>query len=403
MTQARLLCRTAHVRGNHKNKVSFDLHNLRLEELKPEEKNYNPEDSHENIIFQNGKKIPQSQFPELLKSVKDETDKAIKSVKGDMSEHHISELNLSRAKTKHKIKKWADNSENYQEALFFEQIQEKIGVEKINANEEIEKLKSFGKVKKLNNKVKAIQDLEKCNKLLGVKENNSLSLKVVSSEKIFKIPDQHEINIKAEDWNIVIDKFHNNYYKEFDAFYTAIHLDEKKENPHAHHRINGLNKKTGKFDLPDHELNLVRKIFDKPDLFEGRKWSKLETDEVVQFGKMYQNIMFKFCNQELKKLGYDVDFVKRTPEEVQEDNHTYSNSKIRNRVFNGANKIQEKVESWFLNIKTNIKKAVSIHLEIDESRNDIGKMLLDEVDEQLNQDEAKKYKTSLAKGRNKLR
>jgi hypothetical protein len=343
MKKIRILCRTAHTYGFHQNKIGFDLHNFRKDELKPEEKNYNPNHSKNNLFFRNGEELEHSQIEDLLELVEKDQKQKIKSVKGDMSDKFVGELNLSRSKTKSKIKKWADKSEEPEKG-FFSNLLEKIGNEKINAEKEIEQLSSFGKVKRFNDKKKAILQLEKCNALFKVKENKSMSMKIISSEKVFKIPDKHNVEVKAEDWHKMIDEFHNRFYSDYDAYYTAIHLDEKQENPHAHHRLSGFNNKTKSFDLPDHELNLIRKLTKNPDLFQGKKWAKLDPNEVERFGQLYQSMMFQFCNKQLKKLGYEVEAIKRTPEEVLEDNHKYSNGKMRDRAFNGveALKVEEK-------------------------------------------------------------
>lgn len=460
--QIRLLCRTANTYGFHNNKIGFDLHNTRKDELKPEEKNYNQDESCNNIFYRNGKEFAHSQIEDLLQLVKLDQEEKIKSVRGEMSDKYIGELNLSRSKTKSKIKKWSDNSQE-PEKDFFSNLLEKIGNEEINAENEIETLSSFGKVKRFNDKRKAILQLEKCNALFKVKENKSMTMKVISQEKIFKIPDKHNVEVKAEDWNKLIDEFHNRFYKDYDAYYTAIHLDEKKENPHAHHRLSGFNNKTKSFDLPDHELNLVRKLLKKPELFEGRKWSKLEPDEVQKFGQVYQKLMFQFCNEQLQKMGYKVKAVKRTPEEVEKDDHSYSNGKMRDRVFNGveALKVEEKeikqeidqtkelakkwnnkakeqkksaidwnkkakeqkgffekfadqkeeVKNWFKNdfpkwfdgilkykksrLSKDLDEPAKLHVDVENTRENVGKELLSQVDDLLEKDQLRMYNAKL--------
>lgn len=339
MKQIRLLCRTAHTYGFHKNKTGFDKHNFRLDDLAPEEQNYNPELSKNNMIFRQGKPITPLQFADLLTEIETDQHNKLKQVKGGMSDKYVGELNLARSKSKSKLKKWANNAPNQLERSFFDALLTKVGIDKIHAQTELKRLSSLGKIKRFNDKKKAITKLEECNKLLEVNDNGSMSLKVISSEKIFKIPDQYNINVSAQDWHKLIRQFHNKFYNDYDAYYTAIHLDEKAENPHAHHRLSGYNNVTKQFDLPDHELNLVRKLYNKPDLFNGKKWSKLTPDEVEQFGQLYQNIMFKYCNTQLQKIGYNINAVKRTPEEVKEDAHHYSNLKIRHRVHNGVNQL----------------------------------------------------------------
>lgn len=388
--QIRLLCRTANTYGHHKTKTGFDLHNLRLDNLEPEQKNYIPEDSHKNQIFRNNILVPQNDFEDLIAEIEQDHKDNVKASKNGLSDDRLKELNLARSRTKTKFFKWSE-VDDIQESAFFTELVEATGKEKIDADAKIEELKSLGKIKRLNDKVKAIKKMAECNDLLDVVENNSMSLKVVSSEKLFKIPDQWETEIKAEDWNNIVNDIHNKCYPNYKAYYTAIHLDEKSS--HAHHRISGFNQKTKAFDLPDHELNLIRRLWKKPDLFENKKWSELNNKELKQFGELYQNAMFNLCNSRLKKLGYDVKAVKRTPEEVATDNHIYSNSKIRNRVFNGANKLKEELKSWFENITKDLKKSVNIHLEIEKKHGAAGVALHEEVKEILNKDKQEEYKS----------
>ncbi|WP_274887448.1 hypothetical protein [Vibrio harveyi] len=457
MKQIRLLCRTAHTYGFHKNKTGFDKHNFRLDELTPEERNYTPELSPNNVIYRQGEPVEPSQLTDLLAEIEADQHNKLKQVKGGMSDKYVGELNLARSKSKSKLKKWVENASNPLERDFFNELLAKVGIDNIHAKTELKRLSSFGKIKRYNNKKKTIHKLEECNKLLTVNDNGSMSLKVISSEKIFKIPDKHGISISAEDWNKLIELFHNKFYSDYDAYYTAVHLDEKAENPHAHHRLSGYNNTTKQFDLPDHELNLVRKLYNKPDLFSGKKWSKLSPDEVEQFGQLYQNIMFKYCNTQLQKLGYNINAVKRTPQEVKQDAHEYSNLKIRHRVHNGVNQLnddktelihtvrdlkhqeqrwkdkaiqkrktainwnkkakqqkallqrtkanltqwfEEKFELWFnglltfkkSNLNRDLTKPVELHLSLSQEREDAGKILMDEVELALQQDQLRRYK-----------
>ncbi|HHC7267390.1 TPA: hypothetical protein ACN30M_001147, partial [Vibrio parahaemolyticus] len=53
----------------------------------------------------------------------------------------------------------------------------------------------------------------------------------------------------------------------------------------------------------------------------------------------------------LQKIGYSINAVKRTPEQVKKDAHHYSNLKIRQRVHNGVNQLNGD--------KTELMEAVS--------------------------------------------
>lgn len=380
MKIARLFCRSANVYGFNKTKTGFDKHNLRLDELKPEEQNYQPELTKNNLIQKNGKAVDPTQFEELLNSVEMDQNEKMKLVKGGASPDTASELAVERKKTKYKVKQWIDKlNDSPEEQAFFERLHSKIGVEPINAAEELAELDAIpGKTKRFNDKKRAIKTLEKTNKLLDMTENGSLSLKVTSSEKVFKIPDKHNINVKPEHWLNIANQFHKKFYSNFDQYYSVVHMDENPENPHVHHRFSGFNNETKKFDLPDHELNMIRRLAKKPDLFDGKKWSKLNEDEIKQFGEMYQTVVFKWTNNALKKYGYDVEVKKRTKQEIEKDNHTYSNKKIRDRKYNGVNKLKDEETDL-------ISKKSELEMDIDdldyqiENKNDKLNEIKDEI------------------------
>lgn len=340
LKQIRLLCRTANVYKFQKNIAGFDIHNFRLDSLPENKKNYLKDLSENNVCYHDSKIIDSEYFKKLITNIEKYHDKTLKLTKNGLTDDQASELNILRTKTKSKIKKWIENSFD-EEKEFFQNLFDKIGNTEIDSTEEIKALTNIGKIKRFNDKSKAIQSLNKCNKLLNIKNNHSMSMKVVSTEKIFKIPDQHNVKISAEHWNKIINDFHDKYYSDYQKFYTVIHFDENPENPHAHHRFSGFNRRTRSFDLPDHELGLIRKFSNEPNLFNNKKWSKLNSDEIKKAGQIYQDFMFNYCNKQLINLGYNVLAVKRTEEEVLNDNHEYSNENIRDRVFNGVNKLKD--------------------------------------------------------------
>jgi len=131
--QIRLLCRSAHTYGFNKNKTGFDKHNFRLDELTPEERNYDPELTKNNMIYRQGKIIDKTQLPDLLTLIEADQQNKLKQVKAGMSDKYIGELNLVRSKTKSKLKNWANNAPSPVERDFFNELLSMIGVEKIYA------------------------------------------------------------------------------------------------------------------------------------------------------------------------------------------------------------------------------------------------------------------------------
>jgi hypothetical protein len=168
---------------------------------------------------------------------------------------------------------------------------------------------------------------------------------------------------------------------------------------------------------------------------------------------MYQTFMFSYVNKELNKLGYSVKAIKKTKQEIKKDKHIYSNKKIRERSFNGVNKLNDektllvnivlnnkksaikwktkakeqksffnkfkssnnqvkiwlesKFENWFSGIinfkksglEDDLLKSVNLHLELEAQKKEAGDLLKKEIDQYLTAEGSKTYETKLNRHR----
>ncbi len=111
------------------------------------------------MIFRQGEPVESSQLTDLLAEIEADQHNKLKLVKGGMSDKYVGELNLARSKSKSKLKRWIENASNPLERDFFSDLLAKVGVDKIHAKAELKTLSSFGKIKRFNDKKKAITKL----------------------------------------------------------------------------------------------------------------------------------------------------------------------------------------------------------------------------------------------------
>ena len=338
--------------GHTKNKrTKSDKHNLRFEHNIDNVLN---ENSKNNLLYINNVKVKPTDNENNFNTVQNILNNLKKDFVSSantnddnlkLSNTRKTELQTKRTKLKFKIKKWADNDKaEEQEKQFWREIDQKLGDEKLEPQPLIEELQSQGKaVKRFNDKRKALNGLEELNALIGTTSRNT-SLKIISKELLYKIPDKNEVHIKPQHWIKITNAIHKELYKDFDVIYSTVHTDE--QSPHLHARISGKNNITGEFDIQDQLLNRIRELHPEK-LPDEKKYCELSAEEVQKFGKLYQTTVFSRLNQALQKLGYDdIKAKKRSKEEKKNDFEKFKDSKkpIADRQFNMQKQLLEKNE-----------------------------------------------------------
>lgn len=347
-------CSNMRTQGNQRAKAkASDEHNLRLEKENP---NYDPDLSKNNIYL-----VEQNKSNEIikLKSTSDIRKKikinAEQIEKNDMkiflnscnnhtklSQDKKNKLVKQRSDLKRKFKKWIDNEKTTEEekAIFKKCLSNLENKKKYNNNflTDFEKINS--KISRRNDKLKAIEKIKDFDKIADLK-NRNVNKKIISNEIVFKIPDKNNINVKAEDFEKLIKHFKNKYFKDYQMIYTAIHCDENPDNTHAHMKISGLNRELKTFNIPDHEISILKKHTENYSI-SNKKWCEYTDAECKKHGQLYQDFIFDEMNKYLKKLGYDINLEKRTEEQKKIDNHNYEKTKkSTKRGHNRQNKLNE--------------------------------------------------------------
>lgn len=253
------------------------------------------------------------------------------------------ELTRERVLSKSKFKKWIDNDKTPEkEKEIFQKILNDIECSKSFNKKNLEDFSNIkNKISRRNDKIKAIEKIADYDVLNG-SQNRNIQLKIQSSEVVFKIPDRNNINVKKEHWKGIIQGYIKENYPGNRLLYAAIHLDEKEENPHAHVSISGYNMENNQFDMPDQEMKVLDKHMRGKYPFKNKKFCELTEEQRKKHGEIYQSYIFHFMNKKLKEYGYSVKFEKKTEEQIQQDNYSFTKEKrSADREYNLQNKLKE--------------------------------------------------------------
>lgn len=335
-----------------------DEHNLRLD---PENPNYDPELEKNNVYLcelklGEIKPIPNNQTQKL----KERVNKIVEKEKqlfykdcdadcGKMSQATRDKKITERSNLKNKFKKWIANEKTPEkEKQILQDCLNILDNKEQGTDKQLNQFRQLtDKVLRRNDKIKAISRVKDFNNIADLK-NRNLSKKIITNEIVFKIPDKNNISVSAEHWEVLTKHFKNKYFPNNRMLFAAIHADENPDNLHVHLKLSGYNYKTKNYDIPDHEIELLKnhlKNTDKPYPIKNKKWAEYNSIECKQHGKLYQDFIFEKMNMYLSKMGYDVDFKKRTAAQILEDDHDYQKTlKSTNREHNRQNKLNEALD-----------------------------------------------------------
>lgn len=286
-------------------------------------------------------------FNTITNRLKTEKKEYIESLENAYSNSNKAELSSLRANAKAALKRYHKGCEA-EEQNFWANLSERLGTTQIDPQAEIEKLQSFGKVKRYNQKIKRLKDLEQFNALLDVRRRNT-EYTVFSKETLFKITDDSAFSLTPEDWVEFVRDYNKRMFPDFQMTYMTVHLDENEEQPHVHCEYSGRNRKTGAMDIQTQLFLRVEeecKKRNKPFPFSGRSYNDLDNKadnrEIAVFGEIYQELIFEDLNNFLNKKEYKHIVTPRTPEEKAADKRKFENTiSTQDREGTRANKLAE--------------------------------------------------------------
>ena len=340
------------LRKNNNNKRVHDKsdeHNLRLAEDNP---NYDPSLSHKNHIEIFNPETGQLELvatptPDHLAQLRQYQKQLFDSVfEKPKSNKTTDALRTEKHKHLRALESWIDGAKTHEtERQFFQSL-----LDKINAGENIEgdpkndflQLTDGLKVSRFNDKIRRLEALTKFDFSRG--DQRSQYMITQQTELLFKASDQSNITFTNDEMLRMVELWQS-YFPDYQILYKSIHHDENPDNPHMHLVVSNYNSRTKKYDLVQQEIEAMRKYYRKkhktdelPDCLKKNS-KKLTEAELTEFGKIKQNFFFDIVNTATKNK---YKFTKRTPEEVEEDNHEYEKTKpITQREHNRQKKLQE--------------------------------------------------------------
>lgn len=330
-----------------------------------------------NLLIIDNKKVNPCEGDKFFKIINDELEKEKKEylakLENAYADSNKAELSSRRSKAKAALKRYADNSEGEERNLWNGLI-EKLGTEKIDAEQEIQSLKNSSgsdKVKRFNQKLKRILELEKYNNLINVKSRNT-EYTIFSKELLYKIPDDTDLVIKPLDLANFANRMNKKLFKDFRVTYITIHSDENPDRPHAHVEFSGKNLKTGEMDIQQQLFKNLQKQYElknKDFSLAGKSYNTLNTEEVKQFGELYQDFIYEEMNSYLQKNDYKANLEKRTEQEKKADHRQFIEKHLptQKREHTRAKKLQKLNEKEKEEIKKNQEFNEKAKVEIKKS------------------------------------
>lgn len=257
------------------------------------------------------------------------------------------------SKTKYKFKKWiqSDKTPEVEKSLFRKLLlaTENHQDRKLNLDNTNKILNNFThKVKRFNDKQKAVSDLIKLHNERTIKDiDQSSQLNIRLIEVLFKIPEHNNQPISAKKQEEVLRRYFLERFPEFDLFLTVIHNDEIV--PHVHGFLDGLNKQTKQCDFVESQYQYIKqnnKSVNFPD-----NYSECNPKQVKLVGEWLQQDFYDFTNQLLVEQGHYVEFAKKdlTNEEqaLRKVIKTNNANPIAEREFNTANYLAKKNKKYY--------------------------------------------------------
>ncbi|GFE03671.1 hypothetical protein KUL156_62630 [Alteromonas sp. KUL156] len=266
---------------------------------------------------------------------------------------------------KHKLKKWIDaNNTSPEEQKLFTKIL--AGIEKkpaatVNIDKALEQLSACGKVKRFNDKQKAIRSLlELHNQRKDLNVDQTSQLKTATISVLFKIPGHNKHDVTAEQQEQLINSYYKQNFADYEVLLSIVHNDEAI--PHVHLTIDGKNSRTQQHDFVQRQYEYIKEKADLsafPELY-----SQLDAQQLVEVGEHLQDDFYSFTNRFLQENGSKATFAKKVYEsaehkaieraEIKKD----TSKRIADREYNTANYYAEQK-------KKNIKRAMEAGLKAE--------------------------------------
>lgn len=344
-------------------------HSLRI--IQKDELEFNKDLINKNYVFFNGEVSNMSKLSiDERKNIFNSIYSPLLEVKEEQKE--LVEINSNLSKQAYKIKELIKKNED---ELLTKFLQDLLNSDGYIVPDSSGLIRNFD-VKRIEQKINCIDKyIALNNEVVDLKSDSKFSLKKTAiQETFFKFPiNQLVDNIKPIHYMSIISKFYKTYLPDYPIKLIVFHGDEianeEEQNVgvHPHIFIDGKNSKTGKYNIINDEFKLINSYLKSEGKAEitGRKFS-----DAQMLGTVYQEIIYKFVNAELKNLKYDLS-VKVLPDSPEKKirnkliKKDTSKPKIH-RVYNSINKGIEDLKKVNSSLEINIKNKEKLDTEITE-------------------------------------
>lgn len=328
-------------RFNKKLGNSLAAHDLRFQEKAKRKANIDESRSHLNSY--------------TFRGVKLQTEEQRKEAQNYINSLFENDNNQFDAKTfsqqKFKLKKWlnADKTTDAEKVLYskiLHALDEKQSTT-IKLDTALKRLSEAGKVSRFNDKKKALSsviDLHNERINLDVDQTATTSTRLVSV--ILKIPGHNNTEIPVEAQESLMNKYYKDTLPDFEIVLSTNHRDE--EDDHNHLLIDAKNKKTGKYDFCQKQYEYVKEKCGLAHFPES--YSKLDPDQLIEFGELLQEDFYNYANKFFQTLGYSQVFAKK---EYESDEHKKAE---RQKIAEDTNKPMHKREYNLANLEKQRRK-----------------------------------------------
>jgi hypothetical protein len=296
---------------------------------------------------------------------------------------------LDKARQKGKVRKWLKGAKTSDdEKQVFQKVMEHLENDTPIENGDIQDFENIeSKISRRNDKLKSLKSLQKTHNKINSSEKKGSQLDVMTIEKVFKITHKNDFEMTSKDQADMQKDFHEKHFADYPIIYLAQHNDEGK--PHCHLMHSGKNNKTGKFDYPDKEVEVVQNYMKEKGIESpafGKKWAKFDEYELKQHGEVWQEMNYEHANKKLLSLGVTNSMFKKLEGDEKKKAHDeFSNNPmakkaISNRAFKNANlneiksnKLTEKMDDQNLKIDGQKNEIKNNDVKIEEQKNLLGR------------------------------
>lgn len=258
--------------------------------------------------------------------------------------HHFDSRKFS--KTKSKFKKWidAENTTPEEKELYTKLL--KITDKEMSLEISLNALNQCGKVKRYNDKKKALESLtelhnQSLNLNLDSGAGSQLHTRLIST--LYKIPMHNEVELTGQEQEELINSYYSNNFQNYEVILSVIHNDEAV--PHVHLTIDGKNSETGQCDFVQNQYDYIKSKVNLVNF--PNKYSECNQEQVKVVGEQLQQDFYQFSNVFLnnKNKGFIFEKKQYESEELKQLDRQKikldSSKRIADREYNTANYFAE--------------------------------------------------------------